>query len=87
MPNRNQAVNSGAENALDRFKYEVAAELGIPYADPNIDKGNLPARIHGKVGGNMVKKMIAFAEQALKQGGDQVVGTTVPAEQLGDTTR
>lgn len=50
--------------ALDEFKNEMAAELGMPdYA--YIDKGELPSRQNGKVGGGMTKKMVAFAEAVL----------------------
>ncbi len=53
--------------ALDNFKMEVAGELGLSnYAQ--IDKGQLSSRQNGYVGGNMTKKMVAFAEQALEQG-------------------
>ena len=65
--NRNQPVIRGAGSALDRFKTEVASELGLTNYD-QIDKGNLTSRQNGYVGGNMTKKMVAFAEQALQQG-------------------
>lgn len=50
--------------ALEEFKYEMAAELGLPdYA--NLDKGELSSRQNGSVGGGMTKKMVAFAEAVL----------------------
>ena len=50
--------------ALEEFRNEVAAELGLPdYA--GMDKGELPSRLNGKVGGNMVGKMVAFTETVL----------------------
>ncbi|WP_425429494.1 small, acid-soluble spore protein, alpha/beta type [Desulfoscipio geothermicus] len=50
--------------ALEEFRNETAAELGMPdYA--YIDKGELPSRLNGKVGGGMTKKMVAFAEAVL----------------------
>jgi len=50
--------------ALEEFRNEVAAELGLPdYA--GIDRGDLPSRLNGKVGGNMVGKMVAFTETVL----------------------
>lgn len=58
----NRALIPEARSALDKFKYEVANEVGIPNYD-QIDKGNLTSRQNGYVGGNMVKKMIAMAEQ------------------------
>lgn len=51
-----------SRQALDRLKTEVANELGIPNYD-TVDKGELPARVHGYIGGNMVKKMIEYAEK------------------------
>ncbi|HEU4962662.1 MAG TPA: alpha/beta-type small acid-soluble spore protein [Bacilli bacterium] len=66
MPNRNnRAEVPGARNALDHLKTEVASELGVPNYD-QIDKGALPSRLNGKVGGVMVRKMIEFAEEAMK---------------------
>lgn len=50
--------------ALEQFKNEMAAELGMPDYD-KIDKGELPSRLNGKVGGNMTHKMVAFAEAVL----------------------
>ena len=45
-----------AKGALDRFKYEVANELGVPLT--NGYNGNLTSKQNGSVGGYMVKKMI-----------------------------
>ena len=56
-----------ASSALNTFKMEVANELGISNYD-QIDKGQLSSRQNGYVGGNMTRKMVAFAEQALAQG-------------------
>lgn len=50
--------------AMKEFRNEIATELGLPdYAE--IDKGELPSRLNGKVGGNMVGKMVAFTEAVL----------------------
>lgn len=51
-----------ATSAMKQFKMEVANELGIPDYE-NMDKGNLSSRENGYVGGNMTRKMVAFAEQ------------------------
>lgn len=68
MPNnrRNRAEVPGARNALDQLKTEVASELGIPNYD-QVDKGMLPSRMNGYVGGVMVRKMIEYAEHAMMQ--------------------
>ncbi|MDO7786428.1 alpha/beta-type small acid-soluble spore protein [Desulforamulus aquiferis] len=50
--------------AMEEFRNEMAAELGLTdYA--SMDKGELPSRQNGKVGGGMTKKMVAFAEAVL----------------------
>lgn len=50
--------------AMEEFRNEIAAELGLPDYD-SMDKGDLPSRLNGKVGGNMVEKMVAFTEAVL----------------------
>lgn len=75
--NSNTPVITGASGALDRFKMEVASELGITNYD-QIDKGQLSSRQNGYVGGNMTKKMVAFAEQALSQGQTAAISSSAP---------
>lgn len=65
--NNNTPTVPTASSALNSFKMEVANELGITNYD-QIDKGQLSSRQNGYVGGNMTRKMVAFAEQALAQG-------------------
>lgn len=80
--NNNEPVNRNAGSALDRFKMEIASELGMSnYAD--IDKGNLTSRQNGYVGGNMTKKMVAFAEQALSSGQQSSITNSAPTQQIG----
>ena len=50
----NKAVVPEAKGALDRFKYEVANELGVPLTDGY--NGNLTSKQNGSVGGYMVQK-------------------------------
>ncbi|MCI7227910.1 SSP-3 [uncultured Clostridium sp.] len=52
-----------AKGALDRFKYEVANELGVPLT--NGYNGNLTSKQNGSVGGYMVKKMIEEQEKQM----------------------
>ncbi|MBE3575581.1 MAG: alpha/beta-type small acid-soluble spore protein [Firmicutes bacterium] len=54
-----------AYQALNQFKYEVANELGINQAYKSGYWGDIPARECGAVGGHMVRRMIAAAEQSL----------------------
>ena len=55
-----------AKGALDRFKFEVANELGVPLTDGY--NGNLTSKQNGSVGGYMVKKMIEEQEKQMSQG-------------------
>lgn len=56
-----------AKGALDRFKYEVANELGVPLTDGY--NGNLTSKQNGSVGGYMVKKMIEEQERQMANRG------------------
>ena len=59
----NKAVVPEAKSALNRFKYEVASELGVPLTEGY--NGNLTSKQNGSVGGYMVKKMIEAQEQQM----------------------
>lgn len=63
---RNQVVVPQARQALDQLKYEVAAEIGLPNYQGYL--GDIPSRLNGAVGGNMVRRMIQFAEQNMASG-------------------
>lgn len=52
-----------AKNALDRFKYEVAGEIGVSLNHGY--NGDMTAKDAGRIGGNMVKKMIEYAEHGM----------------------
>ena len=51
-------------SALDKFKYEVASEVGVNLKDGY--NGDISAKDAGKIGGNMVRKLIQQAEQQMK---------------------
>ena len=53
-----------AMSALDKFKYEVASEVGVNLKDGY--NGDTSARDAGRIGGNMVKKMIQQVENNMK---------------------
>lgn len=59
----NKAAVPEAKSALDRFKYEVASEIGVPLSDGY--NGNLTSKQNGSVGGYMVKKMIEAQERQM----------------------
>ncbi|HBK85039.1 MAG TPA: acid-soluble spore protein [Firmicutes bacterium] len=66
----NVPVVPNAKKALDQFKYEVANELGIQVPADGY-WGTMTTRDTGSIGGNMVRKMIAMAEQSLAGRGGQ----------------
>ena len=59
----NKAAVPEAKGALDRFKYEVASEIGVPLSDGY--NGDLTSRQNGSVGGYMVKKKIEAQERKM----------------------
>ena len=59
----NKAAVPEAKVALDRFKYEVASEIGVPLTDGY--NGDLTSRQNGSVGGEMVRKMIEAQERQM----------------------
>ncbi|MCI9612018.1 MAG: alpha/beta-type small acid-soluble spore protein [Eubacterium sp.] len=59
----NQNAVPEAKEALNRFKYEVADELGVPLKKGY--NGDLTSRQNGSVGGYMVKKMIEAQEKQM----------------------
>lgn len=54
----NYKTKKEAQNALDRFKMEVASEIGVNLKDGY--NGDLTSAEAGSVGGNMVKEMINY---------------------------
>jgi len=52
---------------MEQFKWETAGELGVQVPQGGY-MGDLPSRVNGAIGGNMVKKMVAAYEQSLAQG-------------------
>lgn len=70
MANRKKVVLK-AEDELDKLKYEVAEDLHLD--DDIRERGweNMTTREVGKIGGNMVRKMVKFAEEEMdKRDGD-----------------
>ena len=60
---RNRIEVPDAKEAMDKFKMEVADELGVPLS--NGYNGNLTSYQNGSVGGYMVKKMIEQQEKQM----------------------
>lgn len=67
MANNNSSSNRievpQAREALNRFKYEVANELGVPLKQGY--NGDLTSRENGSVGGEMVRRMIRRQEEQM----------------------
>ncbi|MCL6592366.1 MAG: alpha/beta-type small acid-soluble spore protein [Alicyclobacillus sp.] len=59
MPRNNQHLVSNATNALEQMKYEIASEFGVQLG------ADTTARENGSVGGEITKRLVAFAEQAM----------------------
>jgi hypothetical protein len=70
------ATNESKKKLLQQLKMESAAEIGhLDFVRENNDhyKGDVTSRQNGleggPIGGQMVKKMVAFAEQKMKENG------------------
>lgn len=61
MPSRNsnQKLVQQAESVIDQMKYEIAQEFGVQLGPDTTSRAN------GSVGGEITKRLVQFAEQAL----------------------
>lgn len=66
MSRSNQILVSNARNTLDRMKYEIAGEVGVNLTQGY--NGDIKAKDAGRIGGNMVRKMIQQAESSMGGG-------------------
>ena len=60
----NSLVNPSARDAMNRFKMEAASQVGVNLKQGY--NGDLTSREAGSVGGEMVKRMIAYAQNNMK---------------------
>lgn len=60
---RNKVNVPEAKQAMNTMKHEVAGELGIQMQEGY--NGNMSSKDAGRIGGNMVKKMIESEEQRM----------------------
>ena len=76
MSRSKKTVNPAAQKALEQLKEETAAEIGLKDYK-NTYKGALTSADNGRVGGQMVRKMIQSQEQQFAgyAGGNQVSST------------
>lgn len=63
MTRGNRKVVPEAMDSLEKFKYEVASEVGVNLK--NGYNGDISAKDAGKIGGNMVRKLIEQAEKSM----------------------
>lgn len=61
--NSNKMSVPEAKSAMNRFKMEVASELGVPLKEGY--NGDLTSRQAGSIGGEMVRKMIKKQEEQM----------------------
>jgi len=67
MTNNNSGSNRmevpQAKNAMDKFKMEIASEIGVPLKQGY--NGDLTSAQNGSVGGEMVRQMIKKQEESM----------------------
>jgi len=65
---RNKLEVPESEQQMEKLKWEVAEDLELD--DDIKEKGyaNMTTREVGKIGGNMVKKMVEYAEKKMETG-------------------
>lgn len=63
MARSNKIEVPGAKEAMNKFKMEVASEVGVNLKQGY--NGDLTSKQAGTIGGNMVKKMIHQAESQM----------------------
>ena len=61
----NQMAVPKEKEAMNRFKQEVASEIGVPLKEGY--NGDLTSRQAGSIGGEMVKKMIMRQEEQMSK--------------------
>jgi hypothetical protein len=66
MTSKNKTSVPEAKGAMDRFKMEVASELGVNLKEGY--NGDLTSREAGSIGGEMVRKMIQKQEEQMSSG-------------------
>ena len=59
--NSNQILVPGVEQALDQMKQEIAQEFGVQLG------ADTTSRANGSVGGEITKRLVAAAQQQLRE--------------------
>lgn len=71
MSKKSKPVNPAAQNSLDKMKYEIAGELGIADAVRQNGWSTMTSADCGRVGGQMVRKMIEQYESSMNTNANQ----------------
>ena len=58
-PSNNRLVTPQSQTAIDQMKWEIATEFGVALGPDTTSRQN------GSVGGEITKRLVAFAEQQL----------------------
>ena len=66
ITSKNKTSVPEAKGAMDKFKMEVASELGVNLKEGY--NGDLTSREAGSIGGEMVRKMIKRQEEQMSSG-------------------
>lgn len=64
MSERHDTVVPQAKDALDKMKFQIAGEVGVNLSGGY--NGDIRAKDAGRIGGQMVRRMIQYAEDSLK---------------------
>lgn len=59
MPNNNQLLVPGVEQALNQMKQEIAQEFGVNLG------ADTTSRANGSVGGEITKRLVSMAQQQM----------------------
>jgi hypothetical protein len=57
-----------AEQAMENFKNEIASELGLTQRIQSVGYANMLPKETGKIGGQMVRRMIELVESSMSGG-------------------
>ena len=63
MTSSNKKAVPEAREVLNKFKYEVASEVGVNLTEGY--NGNISSRDAGRIGGDMTRKLIEQAERQM----------------------
>lgn len=60
MSRNNRTLVPEAKEVLNRMKFEIAEQIGVNLKEGY--NGDIPSRLNGRIGGQMVKRMIEQAK-------------------------